>query len=485
MDLSTNPPTCSRYAGQDGTPGYVEGRATEAVTGSGSLALFNRPYSIIMDPNGVMYVADKGNSAIRKISTDGHTVGTLCGGTVGPTPPTEAQLAANPSMYSPTGTVTFAAGYTAFPQVIRFFSDGNIMLGEDHTTNIREINLSAGTIRWISQFGYPIGQYNGDVWLWADVDSKGAIGPVDDIIFCASNGVGSAAPSWRASRDGTYSAIFVSDAGDAVENGNGAGHYPWAQAVSKTQGRYISTGIANIGIYSHRIRQSTDAAFVNLAEDINYQNGLTIYLLGTVPSFPYGLRPSFAAMHGVSGQAFIGTKTFSDLWAAFPSTTPGDSGDINLGAYIQAGMDGTVPRPEITGNDLRDLIYFIRRTALEGSNPTPVGLGPQNPDTIAPVISKVVATRLSTGSDGLGRIQVTWTTDKNTIGLAAAGSPSSQTPAFNGVVYPYSVWSPLDSGFAKSHSVIITGVPTSTPTHYAVLVKDIAGNYSTSPDAVI
>jgi len=39
-----------------------------------------------------------------------------------------------------------------------------------------------------------------------------------------------------------------------------------------------------------------------------------------------------------------------------------------LRAYIQAGMGGAVPRPEISGNDLHDLIYFMRRTDRHNSN---------------------------------------------------------------------------------------------------------------------
>ena len=40
--------------------------------------------------------------------------------------------------------------------------------------------------------------------------------------------------------------------------------------------------------------------------------------------------------------------------------------DAKLAAYIQAGMGGTVPRPEIVGGPLADLVYFIRQQSVYG-----------------------------------------------------------------------------------------------------------------------
>jgi hypothetical protein len=96
------------------------------------------------------------------------------------------------------------------------------------------------------------------------------------------------------------------------------------------------------------------------------------------------------------------------------------------------------------------------------------------------VVSNVVATRLSNTS-----IRVTWTTDKNTIGLVAAGTPNSA-----GSAYPYNLWSSLESTYGTSHGVTISGLPDvsvmgNAPTHFCVLAKDKAGNWARSPDAVV
>ena len=77
------PRSSSRPRQRRSTPARREQRYVE---GNALTALFNQPTSIEMDSSGTMYVSDAGNYAIRKI-TAGGTVSTLCGGTVGPTPP--------------------------------------------------------------------------------------------------------------------------------------------------------------------------------------------------------------------------------------------------------------------------------------------------------------------------------------------------------------------------------------------------------------
>jgi alpha-tubulin suppressor-like RCC1 family protein/sugar lactone lactonase YvrE len=57
-------------AGLAGQSGYVDGQ--------GSTARFNRPRAVAVDTNGTVYIADTGNNAIRKITTDG-IVTTLAG----------------------------------------------------------------------------------------------------------------------------------------------------------------------------------------------------------------------------------------------------------------------------------------------------------------------------------------------------------------------------------------------------------------------
>src|SRR5262249_5346866 len=133
----------------------------------GAPALFNFPHSIIMAADGTMYVADKNNNAVRKISPDGQMVSTLVGKQPVPDDDTVAQ---NPDTYCPLGTIGFADAYTASPQVIRFTSTGNIVLG-DAFLSPRLIDLSAQTVQLIGSFGNA--RSFDPNWTWLDVDTAG------------------------------------------------------------------------------------------------------------------------------------------------------------------------------------------------------------------------------------------------------------------------------------------------------------------------
>ena len=59
------------FAGTYGVSGYTDGQ--------GGTAKFNNPAAICVDPSGVLYVIDTGNTRIRKIDTNGVVT------TIGPT----------------------------------------------------------------------------------------------------------------------------------------------------------------------------------------------------------------------------------------------------------------------------------------------------------------------------------------------------------------------------------------------------------------
>ena len=75
--------------------------------------------------------------------------------------------------------------------------------------------------------------------------------------------------------------------------------------------------------------------------------------------FPFGSRPGFTALRGQTGHSRLGIiPNFDEL---------ADWSDADLTTYIHDGMGGSVPRPEITCNDLSALIYYIRRLSLRGN----------------------------------------------------------------------------------------------------------------------
>lgn len=160
------------------------------------------------------------------------------------------------------------------------------------------------------------------------------------------------------------------------------------------------------------------------------------------------------------------------------------TGDAILNAFIVGGSTGAYPRPEFgvppghdvsENNDWNALSYHIRRNATAGSYPTQAQPAVLNADMMPPQISNVSASRISATS-----IQVSWSTDKLSIGMAVAGSAAGA-----GQSYPYNVWSPMEAAYATQHSAVITGLPVSSPTHFSVIAKDWIGNSSYYQDQVI
>ena len=407
--------------------------------------------------------------------------------------------------YSPPGTVSLTgpAGWTAFPGFIRWSSAQHLVLSEFWTDNVRDINLAANTIRRIGTFDNRIQALDPapGSWLGMDCDYAGVLGPVDDIILAKFQSNASAAHYvWRVGFDSTgfnggsaYTQGSFSDFGSFPTIGQsstllaGAGHYPWAWSFSRTQGRAISTGTANAAPAFHRIMEPGDVV-VNIGTSQNidfakWTNGNNIWNQGTVTAFPWTARPAFSALWGFWGDGQILGHTWDDLMhntalGSFASSSPGDAGDIALANYIRAGMGGSVPRPEITGNDMRDLIYFIRRNTLLGSGlvggPALVVPGADDANVTPPLILTLSAVH-NAPVGGFESLTVTWTTDTSCIGCAMAGT-SSQL----GQPWPTNIPSEIESSYGTSHSVTIAapnGIKLgASPIYYRVIAKDMAGN---------
>jgi hypothetical protein len=141
--------------------------------------------------------------------------------------------------------------------------------------------------------------------------------------------------------------------------------------------------------------------------------------------------------------------------------------DAQLAAYLQGGAGGSVPRPELTGNDLRNLIYFIRRSTTGGDLAVP---GPNSWDKTAPLISAIAQNQSS-----LSPTTINWTTDKPTLGFVAWGTTSGT----------YFGWAPIESSYQTTHSVALSDLPAGKTIYFVVLAKDQAGNQSVSPEQTI
>jgi len=419
-------------------------------------------------------------------------------------------IAPNADIYSPPGTVPYANAYTILPNFIRMTSAGNLVIAEAwYNTMLREINIHAGTLRRIGAFAnHPV---TTEVFGAFDIDDVGACGPVDDMTLFMPSSDTSAEGSfyWSLAGDFFNAALSGGGADFAPEQTGGVGHYPWALTYSKTMCRVISIGLSNTGLFLWRpFRAGFDPVY-NVAPDAGITGGpyMDTWNTGTALCFPINSKPSFRALYGEAGTHKFGQNVLpvlDDIVVTYPHDAANNGASLmpwaggtpdGLVQFIQSGMGGFFPRPEFSiednppswtlagpaptlGRDLQRLIYWMRRMSLVGSFPTIVGLPTASLDFVRPQVT-AHSTPVRVNSTTI-RVD-SWTTDKPTIGLLAGGSPYSQSVAWTGVVYPFNVWSPLETGFSTSHGpMTITGLPdtnvSGSPTTIGIVVKDKSGN---------
>lgn len=410
IDMNLDPPKLSIYAGTKQTAGDEIGETD---------ARFNRPTSITMTDDGTMYVADNGNNAIKKISPDG-IVSTLTTGLNG-------------------------------PFVVRLDSAGDIVFGENPSSKIKRYDISANTVTELADGA------DSD-WMWLDVDRKGNVGPVDDILFAAATGGANNAHMFRVSKDGDRIDEFLPNSstrgalnqGPANVTRDGHGHYPWVLTIDDEEGKILTHGFGNVGLRVVRLTNDNDPTAATYNHSA-FGRGEQVFRSGSALGFPVDARPSFSALRGHSGHNLIGLPTFDEL-ALYE--------DQALADYIRGGFGGSVPRPEITCTDMDALIYYIRMNSLLAQSQT-VTVG--NSCANDPLVPEV--TEISYGWTPEG-FEITWNTDKDTIGYVA-----------HGVSDTLHRWSDIESGFGTEHKIYLDTLPEDgTEIQFSIYVRDEFGN---------
>lgn len=156
----------------DGQTSLIAGGGAVGFTnGVGTVAKFNSPYDLDIDPDGeVLYVVDKGNHAIRVIDLATRAVTTLAGtGSAG---------------YN---DAAFDRAVFSFPEYVTYGGDGNVYVSEAGSQRIRQLDLGKKVTKLVSGAGTRgfadgaknVAQWNNPKGLFVDAQ--------DDVLYVTDN----------------------------------------------------------------------------------------------------------------------------------------------------------------------------------------------------------------------------------------------------------------------------------------------------------
>ncbi len=157
--------TVSTFAGRGGVAGTADGKGGEA--------RFATPRGIAVDPRGNVYVADEGNSNIRKITPDG-VVSTLAG-----------------SMGQAAGSAdgTGAAARFGAPRALTVDAAGNVFVADTDNNTIRKITPD-GVVSTLAGKPGEAGKVDGTGAAARFSEPRGIAVDADDNVFVADSGNG-------------------------------------------------------------------------------------------------------------------------------------------------------------------------------------------------------------------------------------------------------------------------------------------------------
>jgi hypothetical protein len=436
------------------SPGYLDGFRLQA--------RFSQPHSLEI-LNGVMYVADKANNAIRAINMTTSQVTTVLGrGATAPTVPTDLKVLAQQLPAWTFSRVAFDASPICYPIWIRKDSRGNLLVQEfgsegAGTGNLRRMEFATSEVVQI--------RARGSLGESFEVDYLGRIGPVDDIIV---QHIPQTSALGRLGADGATKGV-VTTLGSPNYYGRGESNplyteggspYGVRMVIDDQEAKLGFTSVYRSSFTVLRPRLPSDPPSAHDA--VLYDEGRAVAIAGTVQAFaPNRARSGFTSLHGRFGHNWLGsTATFDDLVS---------TSDAELADYIVSeGLGTGVARPEITAKDLQAMIYFVRMTSLQGKLETisPATLkanlqvaGYWPADTTPPVISGV---RLDPVSANAIRLQ--WTTDEPCVCVVHYGHTDYYGQAVD-----------VESEYTLAHESVIEFV-VRAPRCLKIIARDRSGN---------
>jgi hypothetical protein len=200
----------------------------------------------------------------------------------------------------------------------------------------------------------PVG---GTTWITAEVDKWGTCGEVNAIYIVAMGGGGNTS-NWRYAGGVLTSNPFgPSSANGTVGNTKKCqdivGHYVWVFVPHPDEAIWRVQGLADVFASLIAVKPATwpvEDAFDNNT----FNRGLAILKYGVVSGEPFDSKPSLTCMMAQTCWSLIGCS--ADHIANMPFT--------QQMAFVQGGMLGSFPRPNIKGRDLYGVLYIINRSSL-------------------------------------------------------------------------------------------------------------------------
>ena len=193
-------------------------------------------------------------------------------------------------------------------------------------------------------------------FVTVSVDREGTWGPVDEFVCTKVNGAGNTDfYLWR-NDDSVHLPCGPeynggsAGCGPTGQAGEVFGHYPWGFWFHPDQGIALAQGLSNPAPMVIRPALPTDPQWEY--DRRLHWHGQKIIITGTTKAGGrYGKVPSFTAQIDIHGGGLVTCDEIADM------------GWDRAAAFIQSGMLGAFPRPEIVGYDLLAVLYWVARNS--------------------------------------------------------------------------------------------------------------------------
>ncbi len=314
----------------DRTPGIVTGQPEnpDAWVVSTFVEGFVSPVSI-REVNGLLYVTDKGDGSIWTVTLDGVK--------------TKTKLKDEAGAFWIDG-----------------FSNGDLAVAT-LTGVVRRLSPAGAILQtWSTLASASTG------WTTVSVDRNGTFGPADEFAVIVAVGMNNVS-FWR-----MQGGVLKNTKDSVIEpTGGGAwggwssvgntrwchdpiGHYPWVAEHHPDEAILLVQGLANV-FPSLIAARPANYPIEDTYNNTMFVRGREVMRYGMGPGHEYFTKPSFTAQIAEGGMSLVGCM----------ADRIGRMTYADFHAFAQAGMLGSVPRPEIRGRAIQDLGYYLYRQSQE------------------------------------------------------------------------------------------------------------------------